>query len=61
MDDRFEMMLKEVFDSEEFFPQDDLAEIIDRETVSEIDIDDLDYVAAAQKNDFQSFWKRIET
>ena len=61
MSDRFEKMIEDIFDSEEFFSDDKLSDIINRETDSEIEIDDLYYVAAAQKSDFQHFWKSIET
>ena len=60
MDDRFDALLTELFDTEGFFPDDRLTQIIDQETDSEIDIEYLDYVAAARKTDFQQFLKKAE-
>ena len=61
MSDEFEMMIEDVFASEEFFPDDDLTSIIQQDIASELDIEDLDFVAAAQKNNYQQFLSYLET
>ena len=61
MSDEFEMMIEDVFVSEEFFPDDDLTSIIRQDSASELAIEDLDYVAAAQKNNYQQFLRYLET